>query len=953
LALPLFAITLFVSAFLLFLVQPMIGKMILPKLGGTPQVWNTCMMFFQMVLLAGYAYTHTLTTRLPVRKQIFVHLGLLVLPLLFLLPNGPFNVTGWEPPVGTNPIWATLGLLAIVVGVPFLVVSTSAPLLQRWFGETGHPSASDPYFLYGASNLGSLLSLLAYPFLVEPWLVLHDQAIVWVVGYGILAAMIAFCIYLVRQGRGVAQFQLAGAPSAQAKVPEPVGAAVAAPAVESSTAVKEGPAPSKPAQTGITRAPKKKGLRPGQAPARAPSVVERVGPIFDKPRSDVVTWGRRIRWILLAAIPTSLMLGVTSYVSTDLSPFPLLWVIPLALYLLTFVFVFAKWPVPWTDVPHQIVLYVQPFGVLALCFIMFQGGFAPFLYTFIAFGGFFLTALMCHGELARDRPSTRYLTEFFLLMSVGGALGGTFNALVAPNIFTMGVVEYPLAIFLSCFLRPALTQNGWVDDLLISAFPGLETWAQERGDEMAKSFGKEPPHTNYLLNYSLDILLPVFLTALAYVIRVNIASINRFIGNTDSIGVMNLIQFGVPMCFAFFFAWRPVRFGLAVGGMIMVFLVWAGGRDDHTLYRDRSYFGVLRVLEGGEGRNNFTYLMHGTTYHGRCYYDPDIERVATTYYHRMGPVGKIMERYYWWSPTHANPPRQVTGADLVPDKARGYNPYAADARMPAGIIGTLAASLGSPSNLPLDAIVHGWSEPPYATIGLGTGTMASYARPFQHMTYYEIDQKIVNFSLPPPGRKTYFTYLNRAIRRGVNLELIMGDARQSMKVENPASSRTFLPDYDSDEGVLEVKDIVRFQGREKYYKVLNVDAFSSDAIPLHLITVEAVQLYMSKIADDGVLCMHTSNRHMDLVAPLTDICKELKLKYRVGHDQGTRDQGAAALGHFGSEYVMIARDEKLLPPRTPRPIPLGQGWQQTWETPPVAGRRVWTDDYSNILSVLR
>jgi hypothetical protein len=198
LALPLFAITLFVSAFLLFLVQPMIGKMILPKLGGTPQVWNTCMLFFQTTLLAGYAYTHNLSTRLATRKQLIVHAILLLVPLAFLLPPfGPFNVRDWYPDPTGIPVLEALTELAIVVGLPFFVVSTSAPLLQRWFVSTGHPAAKDPYFLYGASNLGSLLSLLFYPFLFEPWAALQTQAWIWLGGYVALIAFIAVCIVMV------------------------------------------------------------------------------------------------------------------------------------------------------------------------------------------------------------------------------------------------------------------------------------------------------------------------------------------------------------------------------------------------------------------------------------------------------------------------------------------------------------------------------------------------------------------------------------------------------------------------------------------------------------------------------------------------------------------------------------------------------------------------------------
>ncbi len=198
-----FAVTLFVSAFLLFLVQPMVGKMILPKLGGTPQVWNTCMMFFQMVLLAGYAYTHTVTSKMPVKKQLITHCFMLLLPLLVLiLPvvlgyGRPFPVATFGAEGGGNPIFATLGLLCVIVGIPFLVVSTTAPLLQRWFHNTGHPAAKDPYFLYGASNLGSILGLLLYPACVEYLLGLNDQAWFWLWGYLVLFAMVGGCALMV------------------------------------------------------------------------------------------------------------------------------------------------------------------------------------------------------------------------------------------------------------------------------------------------------------------------------------------------------------------------------------------------------------------------------------------------------------------------------------------------------------------------------------------------------------------------------------------------------------------------------------------------------------------------------------------------------------------------------------------------------------------------------------
>ena len=449
-ALPLFAFTLFVSAFLLFLVQPLIGKMILPKLGGTPQVWNTCMLFFQTALLAGYGYTHTASTRLPLRRQILMHGILLLLPFLFLLPE-PYNITKWVPPAGSNPIFATLLLLTIVVGIPFFVVSTSAPLLQKWFANTGHPAAKDPYFLYGASNLGSLLSLICYPFLIEPWIPLSSQAYVWLGLYVIFAGLVVASASLVWKSSAPGM-AVAGGP--ELDVP-PVGEIPQPPpdlaTPEPSTAVKAGPAPSA-ARTGITR---KKGLKHSGKPAYSmPSVAT---PKLDvsQPSAAVVDWKRRLRWVLLAFAPSSLMLGVTSYVSVDLSPFPLLWVIPLALYLLSFILVFSKWPVPWVGTPHTIMLFLGVLAIMILFWVLLQGGFNPFRSTMMTFTGFFLVTMVCHGELAKDRPTTSHLTEYFLLMSVGGALGGLFNAMIAPQIF-VGVAEYPIAIIAACFLWPTL-----------------------------------------------------------------------------------------------------------------------------------------------------------------------------------------------------------------------------------------------------------------------------------------------------------------------------------------------------------------------------------------------------------------------------------------------------------------------------------------------------------------
>jgi hypothetical protein len=685
-------------------------------------------------------------------------------------------------------------------------------------------------------------------------------------------------------------------------------------------------------------------------------------------------------------------------------------------------------------------------------------------------------------------------------MSVGGMIGGVFNGIIAPNVFQSGVWEFHIAIIIACFVRPEYVPSGWFDELIMNAAPGLRNWAKTQGDEMAKSMGRPQPGTTYMFNYFLDVVMGLFILGLAYFLSSTDISTRiwrwliKIVGSQEwSMMVRNAWLYLLPMVFCFFFAGRPVRLGLALSGLLVANLYLAE-RGDEPLEARRTYFGVLRIMAGPrpsdryepsdkEEQNDmilkavirngeryppefkFTYLMHGTTYHGRNYtytkqdqkdgYIRDVTRVATTYYHRYGPVGIVFEQYNWF------PGKQ--------------NTFYADARLPVSLIGQIPATLGT-GTLPLAAIVEPWSEPPYATIGLGTGTMASYSRPFQYMTYYEIDDVIRNFSVPDPTEDvmskpgvepndfdmvgpyrygTRFTYLQNAIWRGVNLEVVMGDARLSLskqrEPENIDNSYLFAADFKK--GFKDSKDqryymgapfdnvpryrdekfLARSPNREKFYQAIVVDAFSSDAIPLHLITQQAIELYLSKIRDDGVLLVHTSNRHMDLVRPVARIVmelnkeavkqaekdledpekvseadlrriwagmypdeakdpkkfndarvKEAKEEYvkskgvncRVGKDG---DKGKY-LGHFSSEYVMVYRGERFtkwldtlkdkrdkLGNNPPAPAESILNSVVTWYNP-LEGfqepgfRRVpavtvrdplWTDDYSNILSVLR
>lgn len=986
-ALVVFAVTLFVSAFILFLVQPIIGKLILPMLGGTPQVWNTCMVFFQMVLLAGYAYTHTVSTKVKLRTQLIIHGILLLLPLYFLFAMGskPFDLQSWLPPLGSNPLFATLRILAVFVGIPFFVVSTSAPLLQKWFVYTGHHAAKDPYFLYAASNVGSLLALLLYPVAVEPFLRLTPQTWLWAFSYLALLVFVFFCIAMVWKPAGHAKFALADhaapgpEPATASGNPQPSTAVTAAPSTASSTAK----------STAF-----KKGARPaGKLTAPRKDATLEIGGIQ---ASDEVTTWRRLRWIGLAAVPSSLMLGVTTHITTDLSPIPLFWLIPLSLYLLSFILVFSRWPVPWVGTPHTYMLYTQPVFIALMIFGDIFGTRAQDLWTPIVLNifGFFSTALVCHGELAKDRPGTRHLTEFYLMMSLGGMLGGMFNGLFAPIAFKH-VWEFPLAIMCACLLRPKLKEGGWSDELVggilepqASAVPHKGGKGPQRQHQAATSSAAASETTSTAMDYILPAVNALLLLLLVFVMDNFVSSLAESIAGKSVKGYEGMrlfMSFGIVLVIACFYYGRPIRFGLTIIAVLIVY-GFSIAQNERTIYDDRSYFGVIHIrysyARPRTSQLPYTTLIHGHIDHGMNLFKPedkkewgnpekDYSRLATTYYHRLGPAGIVMEKFNWWG-ANATP-----GADLTDIKL--LNMYQADARMPASQVGAAVSSLGA-ANLPLGSLVDLWSEPPYAIIGLGTGTMASYSRPYQHVHYYEIDNHIRRLSLPVdsgkiyftgeeldqipldpftfdvyrPGSgsrpKTFFTYLKDAIKRGSEVEVLMGDARLRMALPYKNFHAPLAPGE------------VPGGGPDNFYHMMVVDAFTSDAIPAHLLTKESFQMYFQKLTEDGILCVHTSNRYVDLPRVVADIATSLNLQYLRGRDSpdDTEEFKRTQIGHTTSEWVMVARQAPAGMPSYLKDLRQPRGYQSKsgepyWSTTPSAsgGRYLWTDDYYNLWSILR
>ncbi len=560
----------FVGATLLFVVQPMVGKMILPLLGGTPAVWSTCMVFFQAALLAGYAYAHASTAWLGASpRQALLHLGILVIPLTVLpLAVNPHFLRGGA----ANPVLDVLLLLSVSVGLPFFVVSATAPLLQKWFSHTGHPAARDPYFLYAASNLGSMLALLGYPTLIEPRLHVRGeswmtQTRLWSIGYVALAVLIALCAFVL--------WRRAAAPAPVASSDAPAGPELGRPAAAESSVPPASFASIRPASM----------LPPSMLDKEPPSMR------------------RRLLWIVLAFIPSSLFIGATTYITTDVAAVPLLWVLPLAIYLLSFILTFGHWP----DRLHRLIRRATLPVILTVLFLMVSGFkqriWITMLWHFLLL---LLVALACHGELARSRPSSRYLTGFYLLLSVGGVLGGLFNALIAPVVFR-SLVEYPLVMVLA--------------GVLLSA----------RDPEPSRSL-------------RVDLAQALAVVALGLVLYSDSLSMR-----IDFEFLTGLLKIPSETAVAWL---TPIRRALnkilmyALGCLLLVSGSIDARRDDQ-IRQARSFFGMLQVSRD----ESYTELRHGTTLHGRQSRDPARRGEPLSYYTREGPIGRLFAELDSWRRT--------------------------------------------------------------------------------------------------------------------------------------------------------------------------------------------------------------------------------------------------------------------------------------------------------------
>lgn len=856
-AAPVFVLALFSSAALIFVLQPLFGRMVTPMLGGSPQVWNTSMAFFQAALLAGYLYAHVLARVKDLRLQAMIHVAVLAAAWL-VLPVHVSSALG--APSSEHPSLWLIGVLALSVGAPFAAASATAPLLQAWYARTGRADAHDPYYLYAASNLGSFVGLLAYPILIEPLLGAQAQSQAWSVGYIVVLALIL----------------LAGALAVSANKDAP------------------------------------------STPEQAPQPVS-------QPRAATSSlWRERGYWMAAAAVPSALSLGVTQHISTDVASAPMLWVIPLALYLATFVLAFMK----GSEKIEPATLLIHPFALALLVMSYYaSGNWVGSISGILA--GFFFSALVCHLALARTRPSADRLTEFYLFVSIGGVLGGAFAALLAPVIFN-NVYEYPLALAAACLFRPRtgtdmprmadasvaasvmlgitilalavlnlnayvaaifsaalgaaaiMVAAGWGDDsrpvalrygflALAALHAGLVIYVAFNTDNIFLGSVVEGRTRMNIVAPWGAILVASSLIMLMFAVH---ATIQRQRGSTlvsdiahgaalptfvllimlmllrEQLNDELLTAVAITFCGVAIFInrGRPIILaGTVLLSFAMIFLEDASGA--RIITQERTFFGVLRtrVYEVRDtGVPPLRVLLHGTTLHGAQIDDPLLSRQPLTYYH----------------------PRTALGEAI-----------------------TVGLAMHENSRL--------------ALIGLGTGSTACLMKPDEQLTIYEIDPAVVRLAVEPGGDFTFVPQCQP------NARVVLGDAR--LQIQNAPDGA---------------------------YDVIVVDAFSSDAIPAHLLTREAIALYLRKTSEHGIVVLHLSNRNLALVSEAARVARDLHVPTLFRLSNAFELPGAVLYGGSAASVMIVARD-----PATLAALPLINDDWRVLEAPPGRG---WTDDYINV-----
>lgn len=772
-----FAVTLFVSATLLFACQPMIARMIVPLLGGAPAVWILCSLCFQALVLGGYFYAHVVGSRVRVRTQVLMQLAL-VASAFFVLPV----VVDEQLVASLTAKSRSLGLLVVLlrsVGLPFFVLSTTSPLLQRWYAELGE---TDPYHLYAASNAGSMVALLGYPFAVEPFLALKEQSRLLHVAFAGYTILVVVCAMTALRKRH---------PPRVEGTPAPAG-------VTMSEDVALEPGPSSRALITDTADPDDAKSSPdSERAARGPQPV----------------WRERLVWLALAFAPSSLLLGATEFITTDLASVPLLWVVPLALYLASFIVAFAKKQVVKPAIASRVLAFLA--AIVAISKVAEIHG-PAWLIVGLHLLLLFVASVVCHRALALRRPHHTRLTEFYLLLSLGGVLGGAFNGLVAPVVFN-DLLEYPIAIALVCLARMAID--------------------------------KLPDDSAAMRKRDLALGLALALVTFALV------KLGEHTPQSPKVKV--LWMYVVPVLVAFVWSKRPIRYALALGGILIVSTMH-GGLTGNTVHKERGFFGVLKVRR--DPTQQFLLLMSGSTLHGAQHLDPASKRMPLTYYFPTGPVGDVLGPL----PTTAPAPDAHEAAAIPPRRI--------------------------------------------GVIGLGVGSLAAYARPGDTWTFFELNPRVVDIA------RTYFSYLSD-VPKDTQVAIEEGDARLRLR-----------------------------EGEGGRFDILVLDAFSSDAIPLHLMTREAIAIYRRALRPGGVLLAHISNRHVLLEPVLAALADDAHM-LAIGRDELDVDLGEREAEKASSHWVCLSESWEALESIVPK----NKQWRKL---PPPAHQKVWTDDFANVLGAM-
>jgi hypothetical protein len=746
------ALTIFLGAFLLFQIQPLLGKYLLPWFGGGPGVWTTCLLFFQTLLLGGYAYAHGLTTRLPPARQATVHLGLLAASLLFL-PAIP--AAGWKPAADDVPVVRILLLLAATVGLPYLVLSATGPLVQRWF-SLAQPGAS-PYRLYALSNAGSLLALVSFPFVFEPLATRTALGWGWSAGFAVFAGLCGALAWRLR-------------------------------------------------------------LLPPPA-ADDPAAV----PTADTPNPTVTD---RFLWFALPAVASLLLVAVTNKICLDIAAVPFLWVLPLAVYLLSFILCFdhPRWyrRGPWA------ALLVTGAGATARC--VADATVALPVQVGVHAATLLAACMVCHGELYRLRPPAARLTGYYLTVAAGGAAGSLFVALAAPLLFAdyrelqvgLVLVLYFAGIVSLLYRSRSLALGAAIGVPAVSlVVPALQAETGRGAAEWFLSWAQQ----TFLFYREHAPALAAGMVVLAVALRQG-----RRIGTGG---------------------WRPRMCAVPLLGSVLlavVFIMQARKDGTNVFAAARNFYGAYKVHLYNEQdlRGRCILLSHGGITHGLQFTHFEFTDWPTTYYGATSGAGRALD--------------SVAGERRV------------------------------------------------GLVGLGAGTLAAYGRPGDVFRFYEIDPAIVDVA------HRHFSFLRRT---PATVEIALGDARLSLE------------------------DELR-RGVRQQFDLLLLDAFSGDAIPVHLLTREAVALYRAHLKPDGILAVHISNRHLDLRPVVEGLARHHGLHF-VNISDTAEDKDWWL---YSSSWMLLTADPARLETEDIR--------QAAEEPPDETARTVdWTDDHASLFSVLK